>query len=135
MRIHDELYALGGIKLMGESRREHAAEIIVEESILDNALLSLNESIITGNYGESAIDSTEATVMYSFNKYKEAIDRIEMNQDPSLKLYREATVKSQLKTVLNMITRFFKGIPNFVKRLLSSIGTLYRSFKVRSRCL
>ena len=135
MRIHDEIYALGGIKLMGESRREHTADIIVEESILDNALLTLNESIITGNYGESAIDSTEATVMYSFNKYKEAIDRIEMNQDPSLKLYREATVKSQLKTILDMITRFFKGIPNFVKRLLSSIGTLYRSFKVRSAYL
>jgi hypothetical protein len=85
MKIHDELYALGGIKLIGESRREHMAERIVEESILDNALLALNESIITGNYGESSIDSTEATVIYRFERYKEALNTLELRRN---KTYR-----------------------------------------------
>ena len=135
MKIHDELHALGGIKLIGESRREHMAERIVEESVLDNALLALNESIITGNYGESSIDSTEATVIYRFERYKEALNTLELNRDPSVRLYREATAKSQLMSVVNMVVKFFKNIPNLVMKIISSIGTLYRSFKVRSAYL
>ena len=111
------------------------AERIVEESILDNALLALNESIITGNYGESSIDSTEATVIYRFERYKEALNTLELNRDPSVRLYREATAKSQLMSVVNMVVKFFKNIPNLVMKILSSIGTLYRSFKVRSAYL